>query len=386
MRIARVLTRLNLGGPARQVLASDPLLVERGHEVHVFAGRPEAGEGDLFDLLRSRGVTVERVPGLRRSPRPWNDLRASRALGRAFDRLQPDVVHTHASKAGTLGRRAAFRRGLPTVHTFHGHVLEGYFPDLVSKRLIEHERRLAARTDRVLAVAHATAEDLLRLGVVQDQRLTVVPPGIDLDPFLSIRARSRFLRRMIGAPEEAQLVGVIGRLASVKRPELALEVFELLAARHRRMHLVFVGDGAEFASLARRIRGGNEDVQQRVHLVGAQENMVAVMSDLDLVLLTSRSEGAPVCLLEAAASSVPVVASDVGGVQELVAHERTGWLGETVDEWAFGVDQLLSDERVREGTGQRARLRVRQRHSATALADRLEGVYQAVLEEREATP
>ena len=150
------------------------------------------------------------------------------------------------------------------------------------------------------------------------------------------------------------------------------------------MHLVFVGDGPGFAGLARRVEGGSEDVRARVHLVGAQENMVAVMSDLDVLLLTSRSEGTPICLLEAGAAGVPVVASAVGGVEEIVAHERTGWLGEGVDEWAYGLDQYLEDPRLREATGQRARVRVGARHGAAGLADRLEAVYEAVLGEAQA--
>lgn len=158
MRIARVLTRLNLGGPARQVLASDPLLVARGHQVRIFAGTPEPGEGDLFDAARERGLDAVRVPGLRRGVAPLRDLRARRALRRLLRAYEPEVLHTHASKAGTLGRTALGRDPRPArVHTFHGHVLEGYFPAPVARRLVALERRLAERTDRVIAVSHATA-------------------------------------------------------------------------------------------------------------------------------------------------------------------------------------------------------------------------------------
>jgi glycosyltransferase involved in cell wall biosynthesis len=228
-------------------------------------------------------------------------------------------------------------------------------------------------------VAHQTADDLVRLGVCAEEDLVVVPPGVDLDPFLSIRARSGFVRRMVGAGEEDFLVGVVGRLAPVKRPELAIQVFEMLAQRHPKLHLVYIGDGALWGDLARRIQNGSEAVKERVHMIGSQANMVAVMSDLDGVLLTSSNEGAPVCLLEAAASGLPVVASSVGGVPEVVAHERTGWLGEGVDDWAFGLDQYLQDERLARESGQRARVKVGKRHGAEALADRLEAVYSGVL-------
>ena len=330
MRIARVMTRLNLGGPARQALASDPLLAERGHTLRIFAGRPEPGEGDLLAQFRARGLDVVRVPGLGRRPAPLGDLRAQRFLRRALADFAPDVLHTHASKAGWLGRRAARGLRLRTVHTFHGHVLEGYFPGPVSRWLIRLETRLARKTDRVVSVSHATAADLVRLGVVEAERLVVVPPGVDLAALLLVHQRSQHLRRLVGADPSSVLVGVIGRLAEVKRPALAVEVFERLARRYPQLELCFVGDGSERTRLERLIRSGNEEVEQRVHLVGAQENMVAVLADLDAVLVTSRSEGLPVALIEAAAAGLPAVAMRVGGVSEVVAHERTGWLGDDV--------------------------------------------------------
>ena len=226
MRIARILTRLNLGGPARQCLASDPLLAERGLTVRVFCGRPEPGEGDLVDALCERGVDVRRIEGLGRSFSPLADLRALGRLRRELQDFEPDVVHTHASKAGSLGRAGFARSGeAALVHTFHGHVLEGYFSPLLSRALVAHERRLARRSDRILAVSEATGRDLLRLGVVESERLEIVPPGIDLKPLLAIAGQGGCLRRRLGVGERARLIGVVGRLAPVKRPELALAVF-----------------------------------------------------------------------------------------------------------------------------------------------------------------
>ena len=383
MRIARVLSRLNLGGPARQALASDPRLAARGHAVRVFAGSPQRGEGDLFDAFRERGIDVVRVPGLGRGITGAGDLRALVALRAGLRAFAPDVVHTHASKAGALGRRAA--RVVPQaalVHTFHGHVLEGYFPGAVSKGLVALERSLARRCERVVAVSHATADDLLRLGVVEERKLVVVPPGIELDPLLAIAGREGALRRLVGARDDDVLVGVVGRLAPVKRPELALDVLEMLAARHPRLHVAFVGDGELFGALERRIGAYGPGLRERAHLVGAREDMVPVLADLDVVMLTSRAEGLPVALIEAAAAAKPVVASDVGGVAELVAHERTGFLGNTVDELAFGLSQLAESPALRAACGQRARTRVVARHSGDELARRLEELYAAVAGER----
>ena len=388
MRIARILTRMNLGGPARQALAVDPVLSGRGHELRLFAGDPEPGEGDLFATYASRGLDAVRVRGLRRGVNPFRDVLARRRLQAELSAFGPEVVHTHASKAGALGR-TALRSGklsrVARVHTFHGHVLEGYFPEAVSKRLVRFERRLAEETDRVLAVSHATADDLLRLGVTSEEKLVVVPPGIDLAPLLAIERPRRAggaLRTLLGLDGDALLFGVVGRLAEVKQPERALAVFEVLAERHPELQLVFVGDGELRGSLERKILALDPARSQRVHLVGAREDMPEVLADLDAVVNVSRSEGMPVALIEAAAAGLPVVASDVGGVGELVVHERTGFLAQNDTELSFGIDALCRDARERQAMGGRARMRIERRHAAAVLADRLEEVYRVVCEER----
>jgi glycosyltransferase involved in cell wall biosynthesis len=389
LRIARVLTRLNLGGPARQALASDPALARRGHEVRVFAGRPEPGEGDLSPAFRARGIDVLPVPGLARGLSPAADLRALVRLRAELARFAPDVVHTHASKAGALGRRAA--RSVPraaTVHTFHGHVLEGYFPKALSKGLAAFERRMARSTDRIVAVSHATADDLVRLRIVEDERrLVVVPPGIDLGPLLAIPERTQAsaagpFRAELGVAPGDFLAVVVGRLAEVKQPGTALEVFALLAPRYPRLHLAFVGDGSARGGLERAVAALEPGLARRVHVAGAREDMVACLADLDALLLTSRSEGLPIALLEAAAAGRPAVASDVGGVGEVVAHERTGFLGKDAGELAFGLARLLDEPDLGPAMGRRARLRVASRHSGEALATRLEELYRVVVEER----
>jgi glycosyltransferase involved in cell wall biosynthesis len=393
LRIARVLSRLNLGGPARQVLASDPLLVARGHTVRIFAGEPQPGEGDLFESARERGLDVVRVRGLSRGVSLTGDLRAAAFLKRELRAFAPDVLHTHASKAGALGRRAASGLGhTARVHTFHGHVLERYFGAAVSRGLASFERRLARGTDRIVAVSHATADDLVRLGIASERQLVVIPPGIELDALLAIplhgpgrrlgTEESGALRKLLQVPDEAWLVGVVGRLAEVKRPEWALEVFELLAARYPSLQLVFVGDGDRRGMLERRILGMEPPLRERVHLAGALDDMLPVLRDLDAVLLCSHSEGLPVSLIEAGAAALPVVATRVGGVPELVVEERTGYIGENVEELAYGLAQLLEHPTAAAAMGQRARTRVAKRHDAHTLADHLERLYRAVVEER----
>ncbi|MEM9381190.1 MAG: glycosyltransferase family 4 protein [Planctomycetota bacterium] len=389
MRIARVLTRLNLGGPARQVLASDPILVARGRVVRVFAGAPEPGEGALDGALERSGIQVVRVPGLRRSALAaltGGDARAVRFLRSGLAAFDPDVVHTHASKAGALGRRAA-RAAAPRaarVHTFHGHVLEGYFPGPVSLVLRRLEARLARTTDRVLAVSAATRDDLVRLGVAAPESIEVVPPGVALEGLLALPVDrpDTPLRRDLGIGPDELLVGVIGRMAPVKRVRLALDVFARLADEFRGLHIAFAGDGPDRRALESRVAALPSGVAGRVHLLGPVPDVVPLHAALDALLSTSFAEGMPVAMIEAAAAARPVVSTAVGGVPELVRSGVTGLLGTDVDGLAAALGALLGDAEKRTELGLAARERARSAHSAEALADRLEAVYAGMLRSR----
>ena len=397
VRVARVLTRLNLGGPARQVLASDPLLVERGIHVRVFTGRSEPGEGDLMETLQERGIEVVRIPSLGRALRPLGDWRATRDLSRALIAFVPDVVHTHASKAGLVGRRAARSRPLHarTVHTFHGHVLEGYFPPATSWLMARVEERLAKRTDRVLAVSKATADDLARLGVVARDRIRICPPGIDLEPFLALEppeplgpeslqagksVEGEALRREFGIPLRSPVVLVLGRLAPIKRPELALEIFARAAPEVPEAHLILVGDGVIRPLLETRRERLPVAVRSRVHFAGPRLDMPGVLAAADILLATSRNEGLPVAMIEAAAAARPVVSTAVGGVAEVVRNGVTGLLAAEKDGLVEALLSLLIDPLTRQRMGLAARSHVTEVHSARALADRLEAVYRSLLE------
>lgn len=385
MRIARVLTRLNLGGPARQVMASDPLLVERGHVVRVFTGESEPGEGSLVLELRDLGVEVVSIPGLRRGLSATirgRDLRAGWHLRRELLAFQPDIVHTHAAKAGALGRRAA-RRAVPTarrVHTFHGHVLEGYFPAPLSRILARIESGLARETHRILAVSEATGADLVRLGVAPPEQIEVVPPGVGLDDLLQLpERRGGSLRDQLSLHPDDVAVGVIGRLAPVKRTTLALDVFEDVGVEFPSAHLLVAGDGGERGPVEARRDQLPDDVRGRVHLLGALQDVQPVHEALDVLLSTSFAEGMPVAMIEAGAAARPVVSTAVGGVPELVRSGITGLFGVDRAGLAAALASLVGDADRRVEMGRAARERVRSEHSAQALADRLEDVYVRML-------
>lgn len=318
----RLITRLNVGGPARQALLLTREL-QGDFPTVLAAGTPTAVEGELVDPA----VPVRRVP-LTRPLNAGMDARAVGAVRRLLTETGAGLLHTHMAKAGTVGRIAArtMPRGRPrTIHTFHGHVLEGYFNRGVQRGFIEVERALARQTDALVAVSPEIRDALQSLGIGRRREFHVISLGLDLDAFLAVAAPSGLLRSHLGLSADQPLVGVLGRLVAIKAIEVLLEAMVGLAG----VHLAIVGDGEERESLEARSR--DLGIADRVHFVGWWSDVAGAMSDLDVVALTSRNEGTPVALIEALAAGRPVVATDVGGVRHVIEHGVTGWLAPSGD-------------------------------------------------------
>lgn len=304
MLIAHVIARLNDGGPARVLLALARALAPHGCRCVVLTGATDVHEPDLAPLLLAAGVAVERIPGLGRSLRPAADLRAWRALVARLRALRPDVVHTHTAKAGVLGRLAARELGLPCLHTYHGHVLGGYFGRLPSLLAAACERLAAGAAHHQALTASQHAELALRHRIGRAGRWRVLP--IPVTPVAPS-----------GAPWHARLrrdalrLGFLGRLVPIKDGDLWLETLAVLA-RARPVQGIVCGDGPERARLEARSAQLGLDVLF-TGFVPAGEALAAI----DVLLVTSRNEGLPLAAVEAAGAGVPVVAPPVGGLADL---------------------------------------------------------------------
>lgn len=331
IKICRIVTRLNIGGPARQAVFLSRALNGDRYDTCLVTGVPEAGEGDMGYLAAQHGLQRYVVPQLRRPLHPWRDLRAFWGVWRLLRREQPLILHTHTAKAGALGRCAGWlynltgrmrhrhRPRLVMVHTFHGHVLAGYFGTMTTKLFTWIERQLARVTDRIVVVSEAAKQDLVARRIGQPERITVIPLGFDLRALLNAEQRQGMFRaahRLEGLP----LVGFVGRLVPIKQPGLLLRAAARLKAQAPipagRVRYVFVGDGELRASLEELAR--SLGLACEVLFLGWQRDLVEVYADLDVVCLTSLNEGLPAALIEAMAAGKPVVATDVGGVRELL--------------------------------------------------------------------
>lgn len=349
-------------------------MAERGIDEVLVAGTCEPDEEDLAYALDIKGIV--RVPDLRRSVRPVDDIRARRALASIIREHRPDIVHTHMSKAGALGRSAAFAAGVPvTVHTFHGHVLEGYFLHPVGRAIALAERALGRRTTVLIAQGEVTRRDLVRHGVASAKRIRVVPPGIDVDPLLSIDEPDGLLRDQLKLPPGAKVVGFAGRFVPVKRLGRLIEAAVDVIASHPEVHFLFAGGGPERSGIER--EAGRPPLSGHIHLLGWLPDLHDFYESCDIVVLTSASEGTPISLIEAEAAARPVVATRVGGVPDVVESGVTGiMVREDAGSVAAGLISLLNDATAAREMGKRGRERAAERFSAARLADDLAELYE----------
>ncbi len=301
-RVVHVIARMNVGGPAELVVQ----LLRGLPDQALLSGDVDSGEADHLQL-RAPGTPHERVPGLGRSVRPGDDVRALAFLVRELRRRRPDVVHTHTAKAGALGRVAAQMAGVPhLVHTFHGHLLHGYFSPALTRAVVLTERALAARTDRIVAVGQRVRDDLLAARIGRADQYRVVPPGIEVAP-----VDRDVARRALGVQGPA--VSVVGRLIGIKRPDRMLAVARLLPD----ITFLVTGEGP----LLEQTRAA---APPNVRFLGWRADVTTVHAAADVALLTSDNEGMPVSLVEAALCGTPAVTTDVGSAREVVTGEVTG--------------------------------------------------------------
>ncbi len=383
IRIARVIARLNVGGPARHVILLTAGLDSRRFETSLIVGMPGPREGDLLGEAHRRGIDPQIIPELGRAIRPHRELVALVKLVRAFRGFGPDIVHTHTAKAGTLGRLAAGLAGVPvTIHTFHGHVLEGYFSPPLSRLFLAIERVLARRTDRIIVVSPRLKAAILAKGIGTSAKVEVVPLGLELERFSRARPVGAGLRAVLGLPPEVPLLGSVGRLVPIKDHATLFQALRLLQVEGPRPHLLVVGDGElrpELERLAGALGLGN-----RIHFLGWRDDLEAIFDAANVIVCSSRNEGTPVALIEAMAAGVPVLSTDVGGVGDLIGHGVTGWLVPAGDPPAMAeaVRAILAAPARSRQVAAAGRAAALERHGIEGLIRRMEALYVGVVREK----
>ena len=388
LRVVRIIARLNVGGPAKHVAVLDAGLRDRGYATLLLHGQPTRDEGSLAHLVHERGLPAVPIGMLARAVRPWRDLQALCAITRSIFAAGPDVVHTHTTKAGVLGRLAAllynatrFRKArCLVVHTYHGTVFRGYFGRVGTSVVRIVERLLGAGTDRIVVLSKQQRREVVDgVGVAPAGKVTIVPLGLDLDPLLRMDATAPTLRRELGLADHAVVLGFVGRLVDVKDPMLLLRAFERVRTRLPNAVLLIAGDGPlrpKLGDLAESLK-----MSSAVRFLGWRHDLPVLYATFDVAVLSSRNEGTPVSVIEAMAAGRAVVATDVGGVGDLIEHQVTGVLAPAArpDVLAAAIVRIATDAEARRALGGAAR-RAAKRFSARRLVDDVDRTYRTGLE------
>ena len=388
IRVLRVIARLNVGGPALHVTYLARGLAERGYATTLVAGDVGRGEESMAFVAENAGVEVLPLHGLSRELSPVRDAIAAWRLAGIIRRVRPDVVHTHTAKAGAVGRAAAVLAGPRrpvVVHTFHGHVLRGYFGRVGTLVFRAIETILARATDRLIAVSPEVRDELVALRVAPERKFSVVRLGIELEPRVAFDGDAAEVRRRHGIGQDTFVVGWFGRMTAVKRTDDLLTTLAGLRVRGVEALLLLVGDGDD-----------RERLEQRAHdlglaksclFLGYQEDVAQWYAVCDAVVLTSVSEGTPVTIIEALAAGRPVVATKVGGVPDVVDEGETGFLVRPGDTHALAerLEILARDPERRAAMGETGRERVLRRYAVERLVDDVDALYRELLDTTSAT-
>lgn len=364
---------MNVGGPALQISGLMRGLDAERFDHRLFSGSVEPGEADYIDLC-APDVAVQRLPHLGRSVRPGDDARALAQLTAAMRDFRPHILHTHTAKAGVLGRLAGLLARVPVrVHTFHGHLLHGYFSGPKTQLVIRTERTLARLTDHLIAVSEQVRDDLVAARIGAVGRYHVVPPGTGLGPLPGRTAA----RLELGLPVAGPVVAYVGRITRIKRPDRLVQILRLVRREVPDATLVVCGDGdlsGEFMAAA-----AAADLGAAIAALGWRRDVATVYAASDLVLLASDNEGLPVSLIEAGMAGLPCVATRVGGVPEVVKDGTTGLLAPPgAQALATQVVRLLRDEPLRRQMGLRAREWTTERFGTARLVSDTDDLYSSI--------
>ena len=372
-RVLRVIARMNVGGPAVEIAGLMRHLDPAEFDQRLVTGWCDPHEEDYL-TTQATDIPAMRVVGLGRAVRPTDDAAALGRLVQHIRAFRPDIVHTHTAKAGALGRVAA-RMALHCpriVHTYHGHVLSGYFGPAKTTAITQVERALARGTDRLITVGAQVRDDLVAAGIGRLEQYTVIPPGLEAWP----RRDRAEARAALGIDPRAQVVSVVGRITQIKRPDRVADVVARLAPEFPNLLVIMAGAGDLFEELSARITAQ----ELPIRLLGWTDDVATVFAASDLSLLTSDNEGTPLSLIQAALSGIPVVATDVGAVREVLVPDETGLLAPPdADALAAQVARLLSDPALAVRMGEAGRAWAQECFTVERFAERHAEVYRGVL-------
>jgi glycosyltransferase involved in cell wall biosynthesis len=338
-------------------------------ETRLVTGYCDENESDYLDEVAT-DIKAIRIPGLGRSISIGKDLKAFFLLMREIRRFKPDVVHTHTAKAGVLGRVATFlaRPTAKRIHTFHGHLLHGYFDSRKVKILILVEKILGLITYKFVAIGNVVKNDLVIAGIAKNAKFEVIYPGLqNLNLYPKLEAR-----KTLGLDPEKIYVTYVGRLTQIKRPDRLIDLGRSLKVDHPKTRIVIAGAG----ELLEELTAQSESESLPIKFLGWRNDIDMILSASDFAVLCSDNEGIPLTLIQASQAGLPIVSTNVGSVSDIVLDGVTGLLTEVSANGVIqGVSKLLDDPDLRTRLGKSGQMRARDLFSSQAMVERHEVLY-----------
>jgi glycosyltransferase involved in cell wall biosynthesis len=347
IKVLRIINRFNIGGPTYNATFLTRFLSDK-FETLLIGGLPEEGEADSLHILEEYGVQPILIPELKRNPSFFSDRKALKKIKAIINEFKPDIVHTHAAKAGALGRKAAHDCGVPViVHTFHGHVFHSYFGKFKTELFRRIEKSLARKSSGIIAISEQQKNELSSVyRIAEQEKIEVIPLGFDLNPFQeSLVTKRKKTREIYNLSEDQIAIAIIGRLAPIKNHDLFLDAIEIVLEKTTK-NLVFfiVGDGETRHNIENRISEMKIRKNIDIRMTSWIKDIKTFNAGMDIICLTSNNEGTPVSLIEAQACNIPVVTTDVGGIKDIVKNNETGFIVPKNNASDFSEKLLLLSE------------------------------------------
>ncbi len=386
IKILRIINRFNIGGPVYNAILLSAYMPEE-YDTLLIGGLPEKNEENSTYIAEKYGVNPLLISEMQREPNFKNDRKALKKLKEIILTYQPDIVHTHASKAGALGRKAAFDCAVPiVVHTYHGHVFHSYFNWWKTKLYQAIEKRLAKKTTGIIAISELQKNDLaLKYKICKLEKIEIINLGLDLGPFNENKTDNRDkTRSAFGLNDSEIAIAIVGRLAPIKNHDLFLKCASVIHEKTSKKVVYFiVGGGEEFTSIEEKVNA--------LKAKGIDIRMTSWIKDIntfnagmDILCLTSKNEGTPVSLIEAQAAGIPFVATKVGGIKDIVSENNTGYLVDLNDSDAF-IEKLLhliENENKRQEMSQKGWSFVQEKFQYKTLIAKTDSYYKFLLNQK----
>lgn len=387
IKVLRIINRFNIGGPTYNATFLTRFIGD-DFETLLIGGLPEEGEADSLHIPHEYGVEPRILEEMKRKPNFSSDREAYRKIKEIIKEFKPDIVHTHASKAGALGRRAAFSCKVPVVvHTFHGHVFHSYFSPMKTRLYKLIESRMAKKSTGIIAISDIQKEELWKKHkICPENKIKVIPLGFDLGKFrVDLPQKREIVRAKYGLQEDEVAVAIVGRLAPIKNHRFFLEAVEALLAKGVTKATFFiVGDGELKTEIEAQGAAINDRFGKKIVFTSWIKDIAEFNAGMDVICLTSNNEGTPVSLIEAQACDVPIVTTDVGGVRDIVSEGQTGFIVPKGDLKLFTekLALLIENEEIRRKMSQNGWNFVREKFHYTRLAADMAKYYRELLEKR----